>query len=56
MEEVHLRYILSTFVNTKMYPQYNYNMLTKRKKRLERNRNAKNVLINNMKSHFKTRG
>jgi hypothetical protein len=31
MEEVNLRYILSTFVSVTMYPQYN-NMLIKKKK------------------------
>jgi hypothetical protein len=29
IEEVNLRYIVSTFVNVTMYPQYNNNMLIK---------------------------
>jgi hypothetical protein len=33
MEMVNLRYIVSTFINTIMYPQYNDNMIIKNKKK-----------------------
>jgi hypothetical protein len=33
LEGVHLRYIVSTFVNVTMYPQYNNNMIIRKERR-----------------------